>query len=135
MKTLLSKNPLKIVSALLLSVTMLGASSCSKSDKKSGLPQTLNIEYKVTSTSGVDKADLTFVNETAGNTDIDNASIPFTKSVRVTISEPSPIALYATAYTGGSLTLEIIADGKSVKKQTFTGNTSVGGYLHYPVGY
>ncbi|NML21641.1 hypothetical protein HHL16_12190 [Pseudoflavitalea sp. G-6-1-2] len=135
MKTLLSKNPLKLTFALLLSVVMLGAASCSKSDKKDeGFPRTLAIEYKVTSTSGLPKADLHFTNETGGQSSLADASLPFSKKLNVTMSERGVIALSIGIVASGNAKLEILHDGKVVKTQTFSGNDVISGTIDYGVG-
>lgn len=134
MKTLLSKNPLKLAFALLLSVVMLGAASCSKSEKKEGFPRTLDIEYKVTSSSGLAKADLHFVNETGGMSSLADASLPFSKKLKITMNERGVIALSIGVVANGNAKLEILHDGKVVKTQTFSGNDVISGSIEYGVG-
>lgn len=133
MKTPLLRQPLRFFT-LLMAVALLGT-SCSKDkdDKKdSGFPRTVTVEYKITSSTGLNAADVDFTNETMGMSTIDNAAVPFTKKMDLKLTEPAGIALSATSTVGGSLKLEIFVNGKSVQTQTFSGTSIVHGVLpHY----
>lgn len=131
MKTPLLRQPVKFFSFLL--ATVLIATSCSKSkdNKDSGFPRTVSVEYKVTSNSGLNKADIMYTNETLGETDINNAALPFNKKVDVKLTEPVGIGLTGASFTGGNLRLEIIVNGKSVAAQEFNSNSTTSGIVSY----
>lgn len=131
MKTPLLRQPVKFFSFLL--ATVLIATSCSKSkdNNDSGFPRTVSVEYKVTSNSGLNKADIMYTNETLGETDINNAALPFNKKVDVKLTEPVGIGLTGASFTGGNLRLEIIVNGKSVAAQEFNSNSTTSGIVSY----
>ncbi|MGN6418205.1 MAG: hypothetical protein ACTHMC_11975 [Pseudobacter sp.] len=117
MKTPVMKHPLRLFT-ILMAVVLLGT-ACKK-DKKSGFPRTVSIEYKVSSNSGLSTADITFTNESGGLTDVDNASLPFSRTISKTLNEAQAIGLNGSKLVAGHLKLEIIVDGKSVVAQDFT---------------
>lgn len=117
MKTPVMKHPLQLF-AILMAVVLLGT-ACKK-DKKSGFPRTVSIEYKVSSNSGLSTADITFTNESGGLTDVDNASLPFSRTISKTLNNAQAIGLNGSKLVAGHLKLEIIVDGKSVVAQDFT---------------
>jgi hypothetical protein len=128
-KTLLMKafliNPARLL-LLLLSLTLF---SCSK-DSNPGYPKTVNIEYKVTALSGITGplSLLSFTNETGGNTDLSNQSLPFTKTISKSVAVGDVVVLSlrynnTTSSTPVSIKMEIIVDGKVVKTETSNSTT------------
>lgn len=120
-------NPVRLL-VLLLSVILF---SCSK-DSNPGYPKTVNIEYKVTALSGITGplSLLSFTNETGGNTDLSNQSLPFTKTIskRVAVGDAVVLSLRynnTTNSTSVSIKMEIIVDGKVVKTETSNSTTPV----------
>lgn len=107
---------------LLMAVVLLGT-SCKKDkddNKDSGFPRTVTIEYKVSSGSSLNAADITYTNETGGITRVENAALPFYKKFDKNLTEPQAIGMSATSGVAGNLKLEIIVNGKSVTAQEFT---------------
>jgi hypothetical protein len=130
MKTPLLRQPMRFFT-LLMAVALLGT-SCSKDkdDKKdSGFPRTVTVEYKVTSNSSLNKADVGYTNETLGRTDIDDAALPFYKKVDIKLTEPVAIGISSASFVGGNLKLEIIVNGKSVAAQEFNSNSTTSGIV------
>ena len=109
--------------AIALSVTLMTACSKSKDDNGgSSYPKTVSIEYKVVSSTGLKAAEITWTNETGGNSDLDNAALPFSKKFDRKVEKYNIIYLRALSGVGGSLTLEIYVDGKKVQSKTATGS-------------
>ena len=132
MKTLLIKHPLNFF-GLLMAVVLLGT-SCKKSkddNKESGFPRNVTIEYKVSSSSGLNKTEITYSNETGGMTMVENASLPFTKKIDRRLTELTAIGLGIASDIPGSLNLEILVNGKSVKAQTFTMSPIISGNIQH----
>ena len=119
MKTLLMKHPLRLFS-ILMAVVLLGTACKKDKDKKSGFPRNVTIEYKVSSNSGLSTADITYTNESGGLTDVDNASLPFSRTITKTLNNAQAVGLNGGKSIPGHLKLEIIVDGKSVVAQDFT---------------
>lgn len=117
MKTPVMKHPLRLFT-FLMAIVLLGT-ACKK-DKKSGFPRTVTIEYKVSSNSGLNTADITYTNETGGLTDADNASLPFSRTITKTLNNAQAIGLNGGKSVPGHLKLEIVVDGKTVVSQDFT---------------
>lgn len=122
------KHPLRLFT-ILMAVVLLGT-ACKK-DKKSGFPRTVSIEYKVSSNSGLSTADITYTNESGGLTDVDNASLPFSRTISKTLNEAQAIGLYGSKLVAGHLRLEIIVDGKSVVAQDFTQSPVISGIVQH----
>lgn len=118
--------------ALLLSVAIFA--SCSK-DKKDddggGYPKNVTIEYKVTSSSGLNAADLIYLNETGGNSIVDGAALPFSKKFTKQVKNYEMALINVTATSGGTIKVEILVNDKVVKSETLTGNTIVHGSVGY----
>ena len=132
MKTPLLRHPMRFFS-LLMAVALLGTSCSKDKDEKkdSGFPRTVTVEYKVSSNSGLNKADIMFTNETLGETDINDAAIPFNKKVEIKLTEPVGIGLTGASFVGGNLKLEIIVNGKSVAAQEFNSNSTTSGIVSH----
>jgi hypothetical protein len=104
--------------------------SCSKDNATSSYPKTVKVTYKVTGT--IKKGSVIFTNETFGNSNLDNQTIPFTKEVSTTIKTvPSGIALGVTSVESGNAKLEILVDNKVVETKDFSSNTVVSGSIAY----
>jgi hypothetical protein len=116
---------------------LVGTAACGDDEDSSGgqqqaaYPREATVEYKVTSTSGLTKADVMYVNDSGGRASEDDVVLPFTKKVTRTVKQFDDVALSVTASVGGSLTAEIFVDGKSVDTKTFSGTSVVTGSAVY----
>lgn len=132
MKTLFMTHPVKLFT-LLMAVVLLGA-SCKKdkdNNNDSGFPRTVTIEYKVSTGSSLNSADITFTNETGGMHRIENSALPFYKKLDKNLTEPQAIGLAASSEVPGNLKLEIIVNGKSVSAQEFTQSPIISGIVQH----
>jgi hypothetical protein len=110
--------------------TLLSCSKDNDTPAKGSYPKTVKVTYKITGT--VKKGSVIFSNETLGNTNLDNQTIPFTKEISATIkSAPSGVALGITSVEAGSAKLEILVDDKVVETKDFSSNTVVSGSIAY----
>lgn len=91
-------------------------------------PRNVKIEYRVTSSTGITGfGNVSYTNETDGDSKIDNGSLPFSKTINRSVKEDTRIDLYMNLFdsSAGSVTAEILVDGKVVITKT---NTSTGNY-------
>jgi hypothetical protein len=108
--------------------------SCSDKDPvnpMAGYPKDVNIEYRVKSTTGITKADVAYDNQTGGRTSLDDAALPFTAKFKRNVEYGTTIGISAHNNGAGTLILEILADGKVVKTETFTATSYTGGTVVY----
>lgn len=104
---------------------------CDKDDD-SGYPKRVSIEYKITGLSGVNGplSAVTFTNETGGNNDLVNQSLPFSSKLTRTLNSGDN-AVLSFRYNNGSggtnvsIKLEILVDGKVIKTETVNSSTAV----------
>lgn len=119
--------------AIFAAVTLLA--SCSDKDDPvnpmAGYPKDVNIEYRVKSTTGVTKADIAYDNQTGGRTTLDDAALPFSVKFKRRVEYATTIGFSAHATVAGTLIIEILADDKVVKTETFTATSNVGGTVVY----
>jgi hypothetical protein len=121
---------LKKVLTVLTFLSLFTLLSCSKDSVTSSYPKTVKVTYKVTGT--IKKTTVNFTNETLGNSNLDNQTIPFTKEVSTTIkSAPSGIALGVSSNDPGTAKLEILVDDKVVETKDFSSTTFVSGSIVY----
>ncbi len=133
-----AKNMIAIAGAAIL---MTGFAACKKDDNNntatptptpSAYPKTVNIEYKLTSESGVDTAStIAYTNETGGNSNAQNVKLPFSKKITRTVKRYDNLAYAFTTYGVGSLRMTILVDGKAVKDQTYSGTSAISGTMAY----
>jgi len=116
---------------LLLVATICSLGSCKKDDDKPSYPKDITMEYIVTSTISGATADISFTNDTGGNTDQTNVSLPFTRTINKNVEFAEIFTITAASSSASSLTLEILVDDSSVKKQTFESDSYNVGVLIY----
>ncbi len=85
------------------------------------------IEYRVSSSSGVTVADITYENETGGITDVDDAPLPFSAKFKST-KRPRTLALLVILPDQNgrqqSVTGTMLVNGKEVKSETGVGSSA-----------
>ena len=93
----------------------------STTSKKPG-PKTVNVKYQITG-SAATASSISYKNSTGGDDRLNNVTLPWEKSISVTIEGGS--GYYATlsgSNTGGNLTAKIFADGKEIKSVSSSGD-------------
>jgi uncharacterized membrane protein len=118
------------IGSLLIVLAVLVFSSCKKDSGGSGnsYPRTVDITYKITCTAGNVTVinDASYNNETGGITNLANVSLPFSQTVRKSVSLGETIRLAAFHNNTGSATpafalkLEILVNGSLEKTETFS---------------
>ncbi len=119
-----------IIMLFMLTTTII---SCGKDEEAStGYPRNVNVEYRVTS-SNVRICDVLFRNETGsdGFTNLDDVTVPYTVKFSKSVKQFDSLAMSVTASAAGTLTVEILVDGKVVKTDSFTGNNIISGSSVY----
>lgn len=112
-------------------------SSCSKDknnvdDPRAGYPKTVSIEYKVTALSaGLTNLDIRYTNETDADTELTAQALPFTKTIRKSVTYASDVAVSITSNGPGSAKLEIYVDGKQVATASPTSQQYLSGLAQY----
>lgn len=94
-------------------------------------PREVVVEVRVTGTDPLTQATVQYSNDTGGSNIVDDAPLPFSASVTRTVERYDNVALSAETLGDGELTLEILVDGESVKKQSFAGDSSIVGTTVY----
>ena len=84
-------------------------------------PKQVSITYKISSTTTSSLLHIGYKNETGGTTDINNPSLPFTKTFTRTVNRFDNLSLSCSSNTSQTVKLEILVDNKVVN---FTDNTS-----------
>lgn len=110
-------------------------SACSK-DKDKGpdggsYPKDVNVEYRLTSVSGITKGRVLYHNETGGNAMIEDAALPFSVKFKRTVKQTDNLAISITALGSGEVKAEILVDGKVVTTQNYSGTSVVSGTAVY----
>ena len=111
---------------LLLAFSAIFLISCrsDSSDDNSGgssYPKQVSITYRITSTTTSSLLHISYKNETGGTTDVNNPSLPFTKTFTRTVNQFDNLSLSCSSNTAQTVKLEILVDNKVVN---FTDNTS-----------
>ncbi|BEV05956.1 hypothetical protein [Chryseobacterium gambrini] len=111
---------------LLLAFSALFLISCrsDSSDDNSGgssYPKQVSITYRITSTTTSSLLHIGYKNETGGTTDVNNPSLPFTKTFTRMVNQFDNLSLSCSSNTTQTVKLEILVDNKVVN---FTDNTS-----------
>lgn len=111
---------------LLLAFSVIFLISCrsDSSDDNSGgstYPKQVSITYRITSTTTSSLLHIGYKNETGGTTDVNNPSLPFTKTFTRTVNQFDNLSLSCSSNTAQTVKLEILVDNKVVN---FTDNTS-----------
>lgn len=122
------KNLNNFKSLLFISIFSILLISCSSdSDSSSGgntYPRQVSITYKVTSTTTNSAFLVQYKNETGGNTDVPNPSLPYTKTITRTINQGDVLTLGCGTNTSQTVKLEILVDNIVVKSQENTTTSS-----------
>ena len=84
-------------------------------------PKQVSITYKISSTTTSSLLHIGYKNETGGTTDINNPSLPFTKTFTRTVNRFDNLSLSCSSNTSQTVKLEILVDNKVVN---FTDNTN-----------
>jgi len=133
MKHLSRKNFFKIAAAPFLMLLLLVA-SCSKDDD--GQPETgdsypkeVNVEYRVTSTTGLASADVLYVNASGGRTSVDNVALPYSIKLKRTVNKLDNLAISFSKGASGEAKAEILVDDKVVETETFSGTSYISGTI------
>ena len=84
-------------------------------------PKQVSITYKISSTTTSSLLHIGYKNETGGTTDVNNPSLPFTKTFIRTVNQFDNLSLSCSSNTSQTVKLEILVDNKVVN---FTDNTS-----------
>lgn len=105
--------------------------SCNRDNDDSGsgsYPKQVTVAYKVTSTTASSATLLQYKNETGGNTDVPNATLPYTKTFNRTVNKNDILSLAYGTNTSQTVKLEILVNNVSVKTQTF--NSTAGAIVY-----
>ncbi len=135
-----AKNMVAIAGAAIL---MTGFAACKKDSNNNtptptptptpaAYPKTVNIEYRLTSESGVDSVStIGYTNETGGSSNAMNVKLPFSKKLTRTVKQYDNLAYAFNAYGAGTLRMTILVDGTAVKDQTHSGTNVISGSMAY----
>lgn len=110
--------------------------SCGKDDDNnpetgSSYPRDVNVEYRVTSTSGLKNGDVIYTNETGGNTILDNVTLPYSVKFKKNVKQFDNLAINFSAMTSGDAKAEILVNDKVVETKTFSGTSIITGSAVY----
>ena len=135
MKHLSKTKLLKFTVAPCLMPFML-VTSCSKDNDEqpeagNSYPKEVNIEYKITSTTGLATADILYVNETGGRTSVDNVTLPYSIKFKRTVNNLDNAAISFSESASGTAKSEILVDDKVVKTESFSGTSYISGTILY----
>lgn len=130
----LKTNWLKMMALPLMLVILL--TSCGKDDdnspeKGNSYPRDVNVEYRVTSSTGLAKGDVIYTNETGGNTILDNVSLPYSVKFKKNAKQMDNLAINFSAIASGDAKAEILVDNKVVETKTFSGTSVITGTAVY----
>ena len=124
----------KSLSVILLTVFLaIFSNSCrsdSNDDNPSGstYPKQVSITYKVTSATTSSASIIKYKNETGGDTDVANPSLPYSKTINRTVNKGDVLTLAYGTNTNQTVKLEILVNNASVLSQEFT--TSSGAIVY-----
>ncbi len=116
----------KSLSVILLTVFLaIFSVSCrhdSNDDNPSGstYPKQVSITYKVTSATTSSASIIKYKNETGGDTDVANPSLPYSKTINRTVNKGDVLTLAYGTNTNQTVKLEILVNNASVLSQEFT---------------
>ncbi|HCN10815.1 MAG TPA: hypothetical protein DIS75_00490 [Chryseobacterium sp.] len=118
--------PAKTFSGCLVTVFLaIFSNSCrsdSNDDNPSGstYPKQVSIIYKVTSATTSSASIIKYKNETGGDTDVANPSLPYSKTINRTVNKGDVLTLAYGTNTNQTVKLEILVNNASVLSQEFT---------------
>lgn len=104
----------------LLSLASISCNSDDDSPSDSSYPKEVSITYKVSSPSTNSAFLIEYKNETGGNTNVSNPTLPYTKTITKIANQYDVLSLgYGTNETQ-TVKLEIAVNNETVKSQEFT---------------
>ncbi len=114
---------------LLLAFSAIFLISCrsDNNDDNSGgnnYPKQVSVTYKVTSTTTSSASIVQYKNETGGNTDITNPSLPYSKTISRTVNQGDVLTLAYGTHTNQTVKLEILVNNVVVKSEENTTTAS-----------
>ena len=83
-------------------------------------PKQVSIIYKVTSATTSSASNIKYKNETGGDTDVANPSLPYSKTINRTVNKGDVLTLAYGTNTNQTVKLEILVNNASVLSQEFT---------------
>lgn len=118
-----------------LFVAVIMLASCKDKDPArpdNGYPKEVTIQYKVSSPSGLAGYNLiTYVNETGGDSDLWDGTLPFTKEIKKKVEWAESVSIYGSGKAAGSIKCEIYINGKLEATQTATSTASPSALANY----
>lgn len=110
--------------------------SCGKDDDNNpetgnSYPRDVNVEYRVTTTSGLKNGDVIYTNETGGNAIVDNVTLPYSVKFKKNVKQFDNLAINFSAMTSGDAKAEILVNDKVVETKTFSGTSIITGSAVY----
>lgn len=115
---------LGLCAALVATTSLISCGKDNDSPTPAAYPKTVTIEYKLSSPN-IQKCDVIYVNESGGQSTIDDADLPFSKKFQRSVNQYDNISLNGSAFTGGSITAEILVNNQVVATKTGTGTSNV----------
>lgn len=110
---------------ILVALLLLASSACKREKVDSKGP--VEVEYRVSSSSGAGVAYITHTNESGGTTRLDEATLPFSVKFRFSQRPGSLALLVILPNQGGqqqSVTGTILVDGQPVESETGDGTSA-----------
>lgn len=118
---------------MVLSISLL-LFSCKDKDSSatpSAYPKSVDITYKVTSSNGVTKANILYLNGTGGSTTLMDQALPFTVTFTRTVNAGDYAQVSASAPQTGDIKMDILLGSDVVKTTTISGNGYISGSTIY----
>lgn len=113
----------------LLSLASISCSSDDDSPSGSSYPKEVSITYKVTSSSTTSAVLIQYKNETGGNTNVSNPTLPYTKTITKTANQHDVLSLGYGTNDNQTVQLEITVNNETVKSQEFTATSGAIVYM------
>lgn len=112
---------MKTLSSVLLLFTLLFA-ACGKNDddNPNTYPKQVSVTYRLSSTSATTLSNANYTNQSGGSDQIQNFSLPFSKTISMTVNYGDP--LYLTFYdsNGSQVKMEILVNNEVVNTKTYS---------------
>lgn len=118
------------MSTLVILSTTIIFSGC-VDDPMADYPKNVSIEYRVTSTTPNLTVDVSYTNETGGDTDTGSVGLPYSKKFTDKVEFGYIISLSVISDEPGTAKLEILVDNKVVETQTFESASFIVGTILY----
>ncbi len=119
-----------IKTSLFIGLIILLAASCKKTDSNTDntYPKQVSITYRVSSTTTNSLVSIAYDNETGGQINVNNPTLPFTKSITKTVNKNNIITLGYFVNPAQTVKLEILVNNEVVKSQEYTSPNSAMSY-------